>query len=654
MTADRMPTTEDSPRRRFDRNYAITAALFTALIIGIFIPYYYFSPVRVGDGSEYYAMFLAIKEGHHPWMTAPVFALYDALVKTQAIDQMIPTQVLFNSFPALHIAGTADFNHFWVYSLLAAGIARLAEFFGLALSVHHAFVTLHLALTLAVIWLSQALFGWRGATAATALLLLSPMVWYLNKVHTEYFTFCLILAAVMLMQARQVAWSAACLALASTQNPSFAIIALALLIWRVATVHRNALRFWELCAVVGTILLALVHPAYYYFRYGVLTPQLLAGGAKLGGNARSFSIWLLDPDLGLLPNWPLGAVMILICALLFIAKRKQLKIDWLLTIFIVGITLVNLFAQSSTEVVNSGATPGLARYALWYIPLFFPLALQMVAWISHCGTVTRASIIAAAVVYLVANAWVYDPRTEEDYTHPSSFSRYLQTNLPSLYNPRPDVYVGRFSGFGDSPASRQVLAVLGPSCDKLLVVPGVGHSLIGNPSKCFLDLEKIKTVALEQSQKDSRPRYIRFKAKDFAIPVDSAYETGVGKNGVTMLGEGWYDAENWGAWAKALNAHLSVPCPRNSSPFRLTLTLVAFNGERVTSIGAAASNQTLWSGKVSGSPTDVTVTVQPDQCVDGVAQLTLHTNSMESPKSLGVSNDERKLGIGLKKIDYSR
>ena len=642
-------------RLRFDWRSVATCAVFAALIIGVFLPYYSFAPVRVGDGSEYYGMFIAIKDVHRLWMTPRAFELYDAFVSTRSIADMVSAQALYDMFPQLHLGTAADFNHFWIYSLLASIVARVGDILGLTPSAHHAFVTLHLLLTLGVVWLAQVLFGWRGAAAATVLSLLSPMVWYFDKVHTEHFTFCMTLAAVMLTQRRHLSLSAACLALVSTQNPSFAIVALAQLVWRVATIHRTPIRLWELCAIVATVLFALLHPAYYYFRHGVLTPQLLAGGAKLGTNIGSFSLWLLDPDLGLLPNWPMGLVLILIGLGLLVAGRRHMRVDWPLMLFVAGFAAVNLIAQSSTTTINSGATPGLSRYALWYIPLFFPLALQSVTWLSSRALPVKVLSVATVVAYVVLNAWVYDPRSGEDYTHPTSVSKFVQTYLPGLYNPPVEVFMGRFADPAETTTSRKTLAILGPSCDKLLIIPGPDHSAIANPTKCLVDHDKIETFAKELSFKNAQARYIRLgsKSSDFAISTDRTYATSLGNTGGNMLGAGWHKAEEWGVWAATQVADLNIPCPRDLGAFRVALTLVAFNEDRDSKIVIA--NQALWAGKVTrSSPTEVAVVVGPNRCVGGVARLTIAAESMDAPKALGISNDERALGIGLIKIDYLR
>ena len=646
------------PLRGLNINWrSLGPALFcTALVVAVFLPYYSLAPMRVGDGSEYYAMLLAIKQEHRPWLTVHSLQLYDALVSTQSISGMVPAQFLYELFPALRVGATFDFNHFWIYSLLAAGVSGGAEIFGWTLGPHQAFLTLHLLFTLGLVWLARALFGWQGTVAAAAMTLLSPMIWYIDKVHTEYFTYCTVLAAVMLVQRRHLAWSAAFLALASTQNPSFAIVSLGLLVWRLAAIRRSPLYFWELSAFVAAILLALLHPTYYYFRYGVLTPQLLAGGAKLGTNIQNSYVWLLDPDLGLLPNWPLGLALILLVVVAGI-RHRRLQADWSMALFIAGFALVNLFAQSSTINMNSGASPGLARYSLWYIPFFFPLALKAIEWLASLTFAKKTVTVGAALVYAFANAKAYDPRLPEDYLHPSTVSRFLQTQLPGLYDPPIEVFVERYSGIDENVHIGKASAVLGPSCDKLLVITDRDPASIGNTGRCLVDYEKIRALTEKISRSQTGARYIRLGPNGLdmdiaAIPDGRAYVTALGKSGTALLGRGWYESEPWGTWAAGRTAEINVPCPRDAGEFKVALTLSAFDRTREASI--YSENKAIWSGNVISGPTKVVTTLKSDRCLDDAVRLTLVSDSVDSPKTLGHSNDARTLGLGLIKIQYER
>jgi len=69
-----------------------------------------------------------------------------------------------------------------------------------------------------------------------------------------------------------------------------------------------------------------------------------------------------------------------------------------LAVFVVSYLAISLFAQSSTQNLNSAATPGLSRYGLWYIALFFPLFLGEIrlaispseSWLPRMATAARA------------------------------------------------------------------------------------------------------------------------------------------------------------------------------------------------------------------------------------------------------------------------
>ena len=79
-------------------------------------------PVRVGDGSEYYALFLAWRAGGRPFMTDAAWAAYEALYAGRSVDGLVAPHDLVRAFPALVQGATADFNHFWFYSGAAAAL----------------------------------------------------------------------------------------------------------------------------------------------------------------------------------------------------------------------------------------------------------------------------------------------------------------------------------------------------------------------------------------------------------------------------------------------------------------------------------------------------------------------------------------------------
>jgi len=650
----------DSPNKPLVGQMRVAAYATVAAVVAIILaPLFFLTPVRVGDGSEYYALYLAVKSELRPWMTAVAFERYASLVATHSIEGLVNVEFLRDAFPALRVGNTADFNHFWIYSLISAMLARVVGIVGVQLSAHQAFLLQHVMLLMLVACLALRLFGRRGVWAVMLLTLGSPLVWFADKVHTEFFSYCVVLAAVMLALRRHFTWGALLLALASTQNPSFAVLAFVLLVCRLFQVPRHPFQFWEACALVATCITVLLHPAYYFFRYGVLTPQMLAGGAKMGANASSFYIWLADPDVGLLPNWPIG-IGLVVWGITRQIRHKAGTWNGPFALFLLLYLVINLFAQSSTTNINSGATPGLSRYALWYIPLFFPLALDVVDWALERRTLGRGTLVTLLILYVVGNIAVYDPRQYESYVQPAPLSKLMQSQWPALYDPPPEVFAERYSGFGESEKTHRLSAILGPSCDKVLIIPGRDPSEIAKPNHCRMDDEKLAAYVSELLSTPGGERYVRVKGlrAEIGLKAGPSYEPRAGQPGRRLLGAGWYEPESWGVWSASKSAEVFVPCPTttdSTNAFKVGLSISAFGGKpQEPALAKVRANGTVvWSGKITEAPVTAEFVLGRNTCgPDSIATLTLETGTLRSPKEVSGSEDTRKLGLGLLRIFY--
>lgn len=617
--------------------------------------------VRVGDGSEYYGLLYAWDLTHRPWMTPAAFEAYDALFKTNRILGLVTTDFLANAFPALRIGATADFNHFWFYSFLAFVCAKIVSLTGLDLSPHRSFLALHFVLLSVTFGIAYRHFRLRGVVAVAMMLFASPMFWFLDKVHTELMTVCLTLSAVMLVTARRYLAAAVFIALASTQNPSFALVACIPLFYRVVLQREQAYRFIDVAMAVTVVLAVLAHPVYYFARYGVVTPQLLAGGAELGRNIWTFYIWILDPDLGLLPNWPLG-LLVLGLAIVFAVRSRRagtLAFDKLWLGFLLGYLAINFFAHSSTTNLNSGATPGLARYALWYLPLGFPVFMYVLSQFPVRTRRFKAALVVVAVLTLVSMA-INDPRRYERFSTPSILSRLIQTHAPWLYNPPTEVFIERYAGIGEYVNEVRPLAVVGPDCSKTIVMPEPGRRGAIAPRNCMFEPNKLNAwtatpefLALAGTQ----THYVNLapaQTDRLLIKVlPGQHATTSAGDGNVFLGVGWSTAEDWGVWSDGNRAALMIPCNAKQyfgagKPFTVTIKLRPFNSQKIT---VMAHGGTLWQGAITSVDQVVEFTVPPEACKDGAYDLWLDIPNAVSPAELKMSPDPRKLGVGMSSIE---
>ena len=443
---------------------------------------------RVGDGGEYYALYYAWETTGNPWMSSTAYDAYDELYNSNQITSMVPGEWLQDTFSALQVGSTSDYNHFWFYSFLAFICAKFLSLLGISLSAHESFLVLHYCLTVALFSITYRFFRWHGIIAVTLMTFTSPILWYFDKVHTELFTYSLVLSSIILIYAKKYLPSSLFLAIASTQNPSFALITCIPMFYRVALQWRKPYSFFDVGMIVSIAILVLAHPVYYFTRYGVLTPQLLAGGASPGEHLSHFYVWLIDPDLGLLPNWPLGLAAIIVALIVWAttAKDKLKNTDKLWITFFILYLLINLYAHSSTTNLNSGATPGVSRYALWYLPLAFPVIYNTSQYFSSRPT-SLYLILPVMLIISVDSINKYKPKRGE-HLNPTATSIFIQSYLPWLYNPPPEVFLERYSGYGEGVYMHKIRAVIGPDCHKILILPGGGdRHIITAPDSALYD-----------------------------------------------------------------------------------------------------------------------------------------------------------------------
>lgn len=493
-------------------------ALIALALIAAFVWLAGFAPRRVGDGSEYYGLYLAWEHSLRPWMTEAAYSAYSALYSRHEIIDLVTRDYLASAFPALRVGDTADFNHFWLYSMLARAMGWSLETVGLPVRIHTAFVALHGLMLFATIALAHRYYGLRGVAVIAFMTCASPMLWFANKVHTEFFTYCLTLSAVICVLVGRRVSAAVLLGLCATQNPSFAIVAAALVADRLRD-FRQRPSAAELAGIAAAGLLSVMHPLYYLYRVHVVTPQLLAGGAALGTNLWISHIWFIDPDVGLLPHWPLGT-MAIVLGIWASARRPRGEeglprygLSWWL--FCAVYLASCLYAHASTINLNSGATPGPARYAIWYMALAFPLVLEAAGWLRV--NYRRMAIAGVIILAVQPYNWrVNKPQRPESFSGPTGLSSLIQTHLPGLYDPPGEIFVERYSGFGEAAEGKLLQGVLGPDCRKLLVIPNANRGGGAAPQACGIDPQLLDAYVRERALQQPAEHYERIDDETYA------------------------------------------------------------------------------------------------------------------------------------------
>ena len=406
-------------------------------------------PSLVGDGGEYMAQAINFASGNGPAL--PARDVGDIQRRVGEIDPRHadwPIQRALTRSPR----GGSDFVHFWFYALLAAPVLRLIDLAGgppLA-----AFAIVNLTLLGVALWIALPRLG----AALCLLLFAGPVVWYIDKPHTEAFTFALLAIAASTMIDRPW-WAMVAAGAAATQNPPIAIVVP--VVAAASAVRQRAIlrdRRFVAGAAAG-LALALLHPAYTYWRHG--TASLLLGATRPGTPAAAEVLAIVfDPTLGLAGNFPTFLIVVA-CAVLVIIRRRPRALASPDVVAAAVVVVMFLYACARTTNLHHGGTPSFSRYSIWLIPLAIPLLtiVQM-----HGRRLWRAFSVTMAAASAVACLIAFHPRVGENAREPTWLATALWTHRPQWNNPVPEVFlevVGR--------AERFAAPVALGGCEKVLL-----------------------------------------------------------------------------------------------------------------------------------------------------------------------------------------
>jgi hypothetical protein len=422
----------------------LAGALAVCLIAG--------SPTRlVGDGREYLAQALEFASLH-----GPAFRPSDIPHVQGELAQFDPALANWDIWSST--IGDVDrgrvFLHFWFYALLAAPGVWLANVLGAPPTF--GFTALNLLLFGGALWVAFPRVG----PAACVLLFGGPIVWWLDKAHTEVFTFALLTIALALMRDRPW-WAMVAAAMASTQNPPIAIL-VAIVVVSTVVRDRSALADGRVIAAIAVaVALALLHPVYTYAHHGRLS--LLLEQTRSGiPTFQTLTAVVLDPSVGLIGNFPVF-VIVVVAGLVTLTRTQQSDRYLLSTTVVIpaAVAAIFLFAFSRTTNVHHGGTPSLSRYAVWLIPLAIPLlsALQQ-----NGGRVWHRFLWMAAVLSAVISVFAFRPSVPQNSREPTWLATFLWTRVPALNNPLAEVFI-ETELHVDEP---QLPAVTG-GCEKILI-----------------------------------------------------------------------------------------------------------------------------------------------------------------------------------------
>lgn len=218
--------------------------------------------------------------------------------------------------------------------------------------------------------------------------------------------------------------------------------------------HRSDRRVWAAGAV--SIAIAGLHPAYYLWHIGRLSPLKDVVSLNVPG-IHLLMTPLLDPNVGM--AWYAPALACLTIVGLVGACRSRPPA----CLIAAGAGLITIMvAAAQTPNVNHGGKPGPSRHGLWCLLPMTPFAVHAAGRLTRRG---RLVLGGAALCTLIFSAQVLHPRNEEGGPT-TPLAMLIWTHAPWLDNPVPESFSERVAG-GDGWAP---VPSATPNCEKALLV----------------------------------------------------------------------------------------------------------------------------------------------------------------------------------------
>ena len=178
---------------------------------------------------------------------------------------------------------------------------------------------------------------------------------------------------------------------------------------------------------------------------------------------QEYTAVLADPNIGLMPQVPVFSAAVL-AGVIVLAFRAPRRLTHPGIVAAAASAAWLAFVAATATNVNHGGTPGLSRYATWFIPLAIPLFQELDRMLARRVAWMAIPAVASAVL----GVWAFHPARAEAVDRPTTLASFLWTRHPSFDNPLPEIFAERIRGLDEN-----WLPVATPGCEKVLL-PGRG------------------------------------------------------------------------------------------------------------------------------------------------------------------------------------
>ena len=461
-------------RKPNDRAPRVERMALAAAALFLLVPAALLAPRAAGDSGEYYLTAESLLNHGTPELRGTDLAQMGARMSRQPVEGGFRTVRAYRPGRA----GGLYAQHFWAYP--AVTLPARVVLRRLGANEHKAFQITNALMLLGALWLWLTASPWplRWRLLGAALLLLSPIGWFVRWAHPEVFSASLVVAALCWWRAGAAVRATLAAALAALQNPP--LVVLAGLLWAHAVLARGGPRPRRIALATLAALPAALPYAFNMWAFG--TPSQIADEnihVSLISTARALEV-LLDLNIGLLPYAPLTVLLALAATGVGLARPGVRGV-----VVSAGAAFVAMALVCSAMHDWNHGTSGPSRYAVWLFPMLVLVICEAFARVRSALPAAAAAL--AAVAQLAVFAARQGFSAPSDYLQHSWAARLVLLHRPALYAPTHEIFIER-TAHQDWPADGMdgpFVYAAGGRCRKALAqkrhAPALGDQCGGLP-----------------------------------------------------------------------------------------------------------------------------------------------------------------------------
>lgn len=553
--------------------------------------------------------------------------------------------------------------YFPTYALACIPMIKFLQFLGLPAVYAFSFTNFFAVMAVLLVIYKYLKVSDKTKLVLIVLLSINPIMFYFSWTSGEALIYSFLAIGLVCWYNRWYKSAAVFVSLAGTLNPtimSVGIIMIAEYIIKIickkekeepwpSFVKKNILGVikYGSCYIIG-----LIPMIYFYYNTGYINLTVVYDASFLHSYETTwqrFIAYLFDLNFGILPYYSL--ILLIGFALLISAfiKRHWRYLEWFAAF------IVNVFLYSIMTHINCGVS-GISRYNSWgVLLLIFAVCLFLGELVSKTAirNVLKGGIVVNAVLLAII-VYNYGPTYADRtlYIRWTPIAQYVLDRFPSVYNPLFSTFNSRtMHQDGGYVYETPIIYTAGDGYVRKVLASSSDAENLNAILVSIVDNEwleaQIAKLEFEDSYLSFPKKYKVVKCMNYELGVPLIFMGAENPNVADYVLTGLSEYEDWGTWTSGNEFRMGFRTSSENDSLHGVIECYVFNSSQRYMI--YVNDEKVSEGIALGDNIEFDF-INPGK--DKLIDIRIELPDANSPANLGISGDDRLLGLGLRQIVF--